>query len=79
MNKDYHNKFALNIWCSFADIIPCILTFLFLFKDDIAKIGQLYFCNFRQSQKTKLSNVTFIHRINFILFVTMMAKKSQIL
>ena len=33
MNKDYHNKFAPDIWCLFGSIISCILIFLFLFKD----------------------------------------------
>ena len=33
MNKDYHNRFAPDIWGCFGGILPCILTFLFLFKD----------------------------------------------
>ena len=33
MNKDYHNKFAPNIWCLFGGFTTCILIFLFLFKD----------------------------------------------
>ena len=71
MNKDYHNKFAPDIWCLFRGIVPCILIFLFLFKDGY------YNFQFSQNQVKKIwrpelcTHVTFIHRILLILFVVM--------
>ena len=71
MNKDYHNKFAPDIWCLFGDIIPCILTFYSYLKMDIIIF------QFSQNQVTKISrpelctHVTFMHRIILILFVVM--------
>ena len=58
LNKDYNNKFALNISCSFGDIIHCALTFLVLFKDDIAKIyyKKLLFATLFLAKFAKLSD-----------------------
>ena len=70
MNKDYNNKFTLNIWCSFGDTIPCILIFLFLLKDGYYKNFAIFESYVTNIFKLELCiHVPFVHKIVIILFV----------